>query len=165
MSINRIYDYIEGHQNEIIDKIKEFYINHVLDSERIELRINNTNDIKIEVKSNTINDSTRNANEQGYLILACGGENITAWDLLPKVGQLLDKEDIDICSDEISAKTGKNIKLITVGDMQKHIEETRPSWIKQWLDEYFYLDPLGSLENYVQYIYEKLLSDLDGNEE
>lgn len=156
---------LQEHHREVTEAICDLIKSHVLDPIRHELWIYVDYDGNVSLRDNIGYASTRISNEQRCFIFACGGENITAWNLIPKLHSLLNKEEIYDYLTEISAKTGTAIEEITVQEVQDYIQKTYPGLIEQWLDEYFYNEPSEYLENRVQRIYESIISKLDGYEE
>ena len=73
-------------------------------------------------------------------------------------------DDFDIVLEHATNATGKKAAQITVSDIQKYVEENCPGYITEWLDENYYSDPYGQLEDYVENYYENLLNQLDGGD-
>lgn len=153
---------LQEYHEDVKDEIYNFLTSYVLDSIRHELWMYVDIEGNLSLRHNIGYASLGISNEQRCFIFSCGGDNTTAWDLLPEIRFLLNNEEIDDYLSEISFKTGVAIEQITVQDMQIYLQKTYPGLIEQWLDECFYNNPYGYLENVVQRIYEKIVFKIDG---
>lgn len=153
---------VEEYGNSIREHIFTMYTSYVLDPVRHELWAYVDDEGNVSFRENIGYASLRISNEQRCFIYACGGENISHWQLLPRLNVLLG-EELEDCMINVSKRENKEFGLITVGDMQRYIEEEHPNWITEWLREYF-SDPTGYIENLVEDIYENVVGNLESNE-
>ncbi len=154
-------DYLEEYDSEIKDAILEHLKSNILEPVRHELWMTIDTNGKMSLKHNIGYATQVFSTDQRFLIYACGGENLTAWQLLPRIRTLLG-EDFNFILESVSKATGKEPDRVTVTDTQEYIKEKHPEWIEEWLEEYYYSDPYGHLDNYVENYYEKLFDRFDG---
>lgn len=147
----------EEYDREIKDALFELYTSYVLDTVRHELWMYIDDEGKVSLKTNIGYASTILTNEQRFFIYSCGGENVTAWDLLPRLEYLLSAEDLRMFVDAVKKTSDERV---TVTAMQKYIETEHPELIEEWLEEYF-SDPTGYIEDMTQRVYEKILDRID----
>jgi hypothetical protein len=109
----------------------------------------------MSLRSHTGYASTRICNEQRRFIFACGGENITEWEILPRVQNLLGA-NLNNVLEEISKANKEQIDSITIKDVKSFIETNHPEWIKEWVSNVF-SDKYGDISNYSERVYSNLI--------
>ena len=154
----RWIELFEEYDREIKGALFKLYKDHILDSLRHELWMYVDDDGEVSLRTNMGYASNIISNEQRCFIYACGGENLTAWDILPRLEYLLNAEDLHSYCDAIRKNPGDRVR---VSELQKYIETEHPGLIEEWLEEYFE-DPSGYLEDCAQRVYEDILNRLDG---
>ncbi|MBR4034295.1 MAG: hypothetical protein IKJ04_05755 [Clostridia bacterium] len=148
---------LEENESKIKDAITELYTSYALDSVRHELWMYVDDEGEVSLKTNVGYAATHISNEERFFIYSCGGENVTAWDVLPSIEYLLNGEELRSYVDAV--KKAPNA-TVTERDVQKYIEAEQPLLIDEWLDEFF-SDSSGHISNYVEEVYDNLLYELE----
>ena len=148
---------LEENESKIKDAITELYTSFVLAQVRHELWMYVDDEGEVSLKMNIGYAATQISNEERFFIYSCGVENMTAWDVLPRIEYLLNGEELR--SYVVAVKESPNSK-VTDRDIQKYIEAEQPLLVDAWLDEFF-SDSSGFIRNYVEEVYDSLLYKLD----
>lgn len=153
---------LEEHRDEVINAIERLFTSCVLEPVRHELWMYINDDGEMSLRTNIGYGATMVSDEARFFIFSCGGENLSAWNLLPRISYLLsDNEEYDICLDEVANSTNKERNLVTTKDFQDYIEAKHPQWIEDWLDKYFISDPSGHIEDTAVQVYDNLINRLN----
>lgn len=157
LTVKNCFSLLEENENEIKEAITELYTSYVLDSFRHELWMYVDDEGEVSLKTNIGYAAIHISNEERFFIYSCGGENITIWDVLPRLEYLLSGEELH---SYVNAVKKAPDDRVTVHDVQKYIESKQPLLIDEWLDEFF-SDSSGLISNYVEEVYDNLLYELD----
>ena len=97
---------LEENESKIKDAITELYTSYVLAQVRHELWMYVDDEGEVSLKMNIGYAATQISNEERFFIYSCGGENMTAWDVLPRIEYLLNGEELRSYVDAVNNVMG-----------------------------------------------------------